>query len=121
MEALRSRRVRFPLYTLAGFAVAALLAWLFEPHYLSVCNRINANPGVECTPISTQSMIGLFLIGLGLVTMLIVPIVASITHMVRHGYDWETSRVETATSNLPILAGLIYFATGAAIAIAGYG
>lgn len=121
MEALRSRWVRFPSYVAGGFLVAAVLARLFQPHYLPLCNRINARPGVECGPVSLQAMIGFFTIGLGFVTLVIVPIVASLIHLFRHGPDWEMARgTETAQTNLPILAGLIYLAAGSMMALAAY-
>lgn len=121
MEVFRSRWFRFPAFLLLGFAVAALTAWLFHPHYLPLCDRVNVRRGATCDPISLQSMIGLFIIGLGVITMLIVPIVVSIYQVVRHGHEWETPRgTETALTNLPILGGLIYLAAGAAVAITGY-
>ncbi len=104
-----------------GFGVAAVLARLFQPHYLSLCNAINVQPGADCRPISVQAMVGLFVIALGLVSMIIVPIVSALWQLYRHGHTWETPRgTETATTNLPILAGLIYLAAGAVVAIAGY-
>ena len=121
MEVLRKRWVRFPMYTIGGLAAAALMARVFHPHYLPLCNRINAEQGGECTPVSLQGMIGLFLIGLGLVTLVVVPIVASIVHLIRHGADWEMARgTETAQTNLPILAGFVYLVVGAIVAINGY-
>jgi hypothetical protein len=121
MAVLRSRWVRFPVYLVGGFLATALLARLFQPHYLSLCNRINARPGVDCSPVSEQAMIGFFTIGLGLVTLVIVPIVASLIHLLRHGPDWEMARgTETAQTNLPILAGFIYLAAGSVVALAAY-
>ena len=121
MAVLRSRWVRFPTYLVGGFVAAALLARIFQPHYLSLCNRINAQRGVECSPVSAQAMIGFFTIGLGLITLVIVPIAASLIHLLRHGPDWEMARgTETAQTNLPILAGFIYLAAGSVVALAAY-
>ncbi len=121
MKALRSRWVRFPSYVLGGFAGATIGALLFQPHYLPLCDRINAQRGVQCSPVSAQAMIGFFVIGLGFITLVIVPIAASLIHLVRHGADWEMSRgTETAQTNLPILAGFIYLATGSLVALAAY-
>ncbi len=115
------RPLRFIAYMLAGFAVAAVLARLFQPHYLSLCNAINVQPGADCRPISVQAMIGLFVIALGLISMIVVPIVSSLWQLLQHGHKWETPRgTETAATNLPILAGFIYLASGAVVAIAGY-
>jgi predicted PurR-regulated permease PerM len=129
MEAPRSRWIRFPLYMLAGFAFAAIAALLFHPHYLPLCERINSRQGLgavpigggSCRPISVLSMVGFFTIGLGLVTMLLVPIVSSLIQLVRHGHNWETPRgTESAMTNLPILGGFIYLAAGVTVALAGY-
>lgn len=120
MEALRNRWVRCLGYFVLGAVVATLLARLFHPHYLGLCNNVKVDTGDECSPMPLQAMVGVFLVGMGLVSMLVVPIVTSLYNVVRRGYDWETSRVETAVSNLPILAGLVYFAAGVAIALAEY-
>ncbi len=113
--------IRFPLWTTIGFGVAAGLAVWFQPHYLPLCNRINAEPGVDCTPVSMQSMVGIFVIALGVITLVIVPIVSALWNLIRHGHSWETPRgTETTLTNLPILAGFIYLATGTFVAIAGY-
>jgi hypothetical protein len=121
MGAPRSRWVRVTLYGIGGLGTAAILARLFHPHYLPLCNRINAQPGLECSPIPLQSMIGFFFIGLGLASMVIVPIVASVVHLVRNGANWEIARgTETTQSTLPILVGLIYLVAGAAIALDAY-
>jgi uncharacterized membrane protein YvlD (DUF360 family) len=66
-----------------------------------------------------MTMSGNFLIGFGLFMLVIGPIIFSLAHVLRHGYNWESSRVETAVSNLPMLAGLLYIAAGAGLAIAG--
>jgi hypothetical protein len=106
---------------LLGFGLAALAARAFHPHYLPLCDRINSRPGVQCTEVTVQSMIGLFVIGLGIITLMVVPVMSSLYHLIRYGHDWETPRgAESAITNLPILGGLIYLAAGAAVAIAGY-
>ncbi len=104
---------------------------LFQPHWLDLCNRINSRPFVdqlgrtinrgaeECSPVSMMTMSGNFLIGFGLFMMIIGPTVFSLAHVLRHGYNWESSRVETAVSNLPMLSGLLYIVTGAGLALAG--
>ena len=113
------RVVKFVVYFVVGGVAAAAIARWFQPHYVDVCDRVTEQPE-PCRAVPVQSMVGLFLIGLGIVSMTVVPIVTTITHVLRQGYDWETSRVETATANLPILAGLLYFAIGSAISLASY-
>jgi uncharacterized membrane protein YvlD (DUF360 family) len=66
-----------------------------------------------------MTMSGNFLIGFGLFMLIIGPIIFSLAHVLRHGYNWESSRVETAVSNLPMLSGILYIALGAGLAIMG--
>lgn len=121
MEAHKSRWFRFPVFTAVGFAAAAGLAALFQPHYLTLCNTMNRESGAQCTPVSMQSMIGIFVIALGVFTLVVVPIVSAFFHLLRHGHSWETPRgTETALTNLPILAGVIYLAAGTLVAVGGY-
>ena len=58
---------------------------------------------VESTARLTGAMMTFFLIGFGLFMLIIGPILFSLAHVLRHGYDWESSRVETAVSNLPMV------------------
>ena len=121
--------IRRPLLFIVGLGAAVGAGLLFQPHWLDLCNRINARPhaglngvitrGQECSPVSPMTMAGNFLIGFGLFTLIIGPIIFSLAHVLRHGYNWESSRVETAVSNLPMLSGIIYIAVGAGLAIAG--
>ena len=121
MGVLKNRWVRFPIYMVVGFAAASGLATWFQPHYLSLCNRIRVERGVECVPISVQSMIGMFVIGLGVISLVLVPIMSALIHLARHGHSWETPRgTESTLTNLPILAGFIYLAAGFAVALGGY-
>ena len=86
----------------------------FTPHWSSVCERITV--GKPCEPIATASTVGYFTIGLGALTMIFGPIIGSLLDLMLHGYNLEASRVETAASNLPILAGLLLLVTGVLIA-----
>lgn len=120
---------RRPLLFAAGLGFAAAAGLIFQPHWLDLCNRINSRPyvgisgqvirGNECSPVSQMTMSGNFLIGFGLFMLVIGPIIFSLAHVLRHGYNWESSRVETAVSNLPMLAGILYIAAGTGMAIMG--
>jgi hypothetical protein len=123
--------IRRPLLFAIGLGTAAGAGLLFQPHWVDLCNRINSRPfidqvgrtinrgGEECSPVSAMTMSGNFLIGFGLFMLVIGPIIFSLAHVLRHGYNWESSRVETAVSNLPMLAGLLYIVAGAGLALAG--
>ncbi len=129
--ALLSRPLfRRPLLFVAGLASAAAAGLLFQPHWVELCTRINSREfvswgmqpvtrGGECAPVSPMTMSGNFLIGFGLFMLIIGPIIFSLAHVLRHGYNWESSRVETAVSNLPMLSGILYIAAGAGLAIMG--
>ena len=113
------RVVKFVGWFIFGGLAAVLVAAWFHPNYVDICDRLT-DQSEPCRPVPLQSMRGLFLIGLGVLSMPVVPIVTTITQVLREGYDWETSRVETATANLPILAGLLYFAIGSIVSLASY-
>ena len=120
---------RRPIVFAAGLGAAIAGGMLFQPHWLDLCNRINARPNVglagqivrgdQCSPVSTTTMSGNFLIGFGLFMLVIGPIIFSLVQVVRRGYNWESTRVETAVSNLPMLAGVLYMATGVGLALMG--
>jgi hypothetical protein len=122
--------IRRPLLFVTGLAAAVVGGLLFQPHWVDLCTRINQREfiawggqptlrGGECSPVSPMTMSGNFLIGFGLFMLIIGPIIFSLIHVLRHGYDWESSRVETAVSNLPMLSGILYIAAGAGLAIMG--
>lgn len=122
---------RRPLLFLLGMGFAAGAGLLFQPHWVDLCTRINSRSfvgwdgqaitrGGECAFVSPTAMVGNFLMGFGVIMMIIGPIVFSIAHVMRHGYDHEYSRVETAVSNLPILSGIVYVAVGGGISFLAY-
>ncbi len=121
--------IRRPVFFVSGILLAVTAGLLFQPHWVDLCTRINQRAfvneigqevirGGECAYVSPTAMAGNFLLGFGIFTMIIVPIIFSLAQL-RHGYDWETSRVETAVSNLPILSGFIYIAAGMGLAYLG--
>ncbi len=130
MALLSRPLIRRPVLFVAGLVSAAAAGLLFEPHWVDLCTRINAREfvawnsqavtrGGECAPVSPMTMSGTFLIVFGLFMLIIGPIIFSLAHVLRHGYDWESSRVETAVSNLPMLSGILYIGAGAGLAILG--
>jgi hypothetical protein len=121
--------IRRPVLFGIGFLVAAGAGMLFQPYWLDLCNRINTREyvawngrptvGRECSPVSGVTMSGNFLIGFGVFMLIIGPIIFSLLQIRRRGYNWESSRVETATSNLPMLSGIIYIVSGFGLAMLG--
>jgi hypothetical protein len=129
MAFLKRPLYRRPFVFLGGLAFAAVAGSLFQPYWLDMCNRINARPSVgfdgqlasrgECSPVSATTMSGNFLIGFGLFMLIIGPIIFSLAQVVIKGHNWEASRVETVTSNLPMLSGALYIAAGVGLAFMG--
>jgi hypothetical protein len=115
---------------LLGLGFAAVAGLVFQPHWVDLCNRINSREyvgwdgravlrGGECAWVSPTTMAGNFLIGFGAFMLIIGPVIFSLAHVLRHGYNYESSRVETAVSNLPMLSGLLYIIAGTGLAFLG--
>jgi uncharacterized membrane protein len=114
---------------LLGLGLTAAAGLLFQPHWVEICTRVNRREytgwsgqtvvGNECAWVSPTTMAGTFLIGFGTFMLIIGPIIFSIAHVLRHGYNYEYSRVETAVSNLPMLSGILYIVAGASLAFLG--
>lgn len=127
MDWLTRPIVRRPLMFLLGLGLAVGAALLFQPHWVDLCTRLNTREfvgwngehiarGGQCAWVSRTTMAGTFLIGFGAFMLVIGPIIFSLAHVLRHGFNWEYSRIETATTNLPMLSGLLYIIAGAGIA-----
>lgn len=121
--------LRRPLLFLLGLGFAAGAGLLFQPHWVEICTRINQREfvgwsggtvvGDGCAWVSPTTMVGTFLIGFGAFMLIIGPIIFSLAHVLRHGYNHEHSRVETAVSNLPMLSGILYIVAGTGLAFLG--
>lgn len=115
MEALRSRWLRTPVLFGAGVAAAWGVARLWAPHWPRFCDDVTiAEP---CAAVAAQTMWGYLLMALGIVVMILGPVAGSLIELAVHGHRWETPRGrESATTNVPILAGGVYIALGIALA-----
>lgn len=104
-----TRAVRFPLLVIGGALITLLIAQYVDRNYIELCERYSVFPS-RCEPVTlrTTYSTGLGIAGLAMLTL--GPIVNSIYHLMRYGQPWESTRVETAISNYPLLAGLIYLA-----------
>jgi hypothetical protein len=131
MALLTRPLIRRPVLFVVGLAAGATAGLLFQPHWVELCTRVNSRGFVawsgqsvtragECAPVSPMTMSGTFLIGFGLFMLIIGPIIFSLIHVLKNGYNWESSRVETAVSNLPMLSGILYIAAGAGLAVIGH-
>lgn len=117
-RAFTSPWIRVPFLFVGSFVVAALLALWFQDRWFSFCEAFK-NPGdFPCQPIGEARMVAYVTIGLGVATMIFGPIINTLYRLARYGQPWETTRHETAASNIPILAGLLYMAIGTAIFLA---
>jgi F0F1-type ATP synthase membrane subunit c/vacuolar-type H+-ATPase subunit K len=115
MNPFRSRTLRTIILTIGGYLLAWALAVLLAPRWPGFCEGTIV--AADCEAVAVQSMTGYLVIALGIITMVIVPIVGSLIELAIHGANWETPRgTETATTNVPLLVGLIYLLSGVAIA-----
>lgn len=110
-----SRWIRVPLMVVVSFVVAALLALWFQDRWLSFCEAFKEPDDFPCQPIGETRMVAYVTIGLGVVTMIFGPIINTLYRLARYGQPWETTRHETAVSNIPILVGLFYLGVGTAL------
>jgi hypothetical protein len=111
-RSLGSRWVRVPIFVVGTFALTIGAAIWFQARWLSFCEHFKNEGELPCQPIGDLRMVAYFTIGLGVVTMIVGPMVNTLYRLARYGQPWETTRHETAASNIPILAGLFYLALG---------
>jgi hypothetical protein len=78
-----------------------------QENYIELCQRFSLIPG-RCVAVSLRTAYATGLGIAGLVMLIAGPVVNSLYHLVRYGQQWEATRVETAISNYPLLAGFIY-------------
>lgn len=109
----RASRVALRYLVLAGIGTVVIvaLAWFVSPRWVDFCTPFNRRPA-PCAPIGTGRMIGYVSTGMGLVLMTVGPVITTLWRLFRDGYNWETSHVEPAHVNLPIVLGLVYFIGG---------
>jgi hypothetical protein len=112
---LDSRWFRVPLIVAAAFVVGTLFAVWFQDRWLSFCEQFKDPGDLPCQPIGEMRMVAYVTIGLGVLTMIFGPMINTLYRLARYGQPWETTRHETAVSNIPIVAGLFYLALGTAL------
>lgn len=110
-----TRAVRFPLLVLLGALVTVLISTYVQQDYVSFCQRYWVFDG-RCQPVELATAFSVGFTIAGLVMIIIGPVVNSFYHLFRYGAPWEFSRVETAISNYPVLAGVIYLVVAGAFA-----
>lgn len=111
-----TRAIRFPLLVLLGAAVTLLGTYLVQSNYTELCRRFALHPS-RCGTVTLRTAYTVGLGIAGLTTLIFGPIVNSLYHLFRYGMPWESSRVETAISNYPLLAGFIYLAAAALMSL----
>lgn len=102
------------LWATIGLLISLLIAWLLSPRWVDICTPLKYGR-IPCAPIDTPRMLGYVTTILGLLLMTIGPVVTTLWMLFRHGYNWETSRVEPAHVNGPILMGIVFFGGGLVI------
>jgi hypothetical protein len=103
--------LRVVTWAVAGMLLSLLVAWIFSPRWVDICTPLNSR-NAPCAPIATARMLGYVSTILGFLLMTVGPVVTTLWKLFRHGYDWETSHVEPAHVNGPIVYGFVYFIGG---------
>jgi len=111
-----TRAIRFPILVALGAGLTWLASFYVQRNYIELCERLALFPS-RCAPVSLPTAYSVGLAVAGLAMLIFGPIVNSIYHLLRYGQVWESSRVETAISNYPLLAGVIYLAGAAALSL----
>jgi hypothetical protein len=104
-------------WALTGLLAALVIAWVLSPRWVGFCSSFNDRQ-TPCAFIDTPRMLGYVTTALGLLLMTVGPVVTTLWKLFRHGYDWETSHVEPAHVNGPIVLGIAYFIGGMLIVVA---
>lgn len=111
-----TRAIRFPILVGLGAGLTWLASFYVQVNYIDLCERLALFPS-RCAQVSLTTAYSVGLAVAGLAMLIFGPIVNSIYHLLRYGQAWESSRVETAISNYPLLAGVIYLAGAAALSL----
>ena len=101
--------------TIVLFIVGLLVVWMVSvfavPRWPGFCADTHIGP--ECPPVKYLTGFGYATVVLGMLTIILGPVVAALTHVGLHGNDWETPRgTETVHTNSPLLIGAIYIGIG---------
>lgn len=112
---LATRWTRVPIIFLIVLAGTMLLALQLRSNWVE-CRTIEEWFAQSC-PILPRRLLFIRVIAiLGVASMILGPLVNSLYQLFRYGQPWETTRHETAVSNIPIIAGLAYLLIALVIA-----
>ncbi len=111
MNPFRSRLWRTIILFGAGLGASFFIAEVFTPYWPDLCDGTIV--GAPCEAVTTQTVAGYLLVGLGILTIVLGPITGSLLDLIINGAKWETPRgSESVTTNVPILVGAIYLVVG---------
>lgn len=100
------------IWALIGLA-AVLLAVLFQPQYLPLCEQVN--DGYSCGPVSKPVMAGYFLVALGVIAVMVAPIVLGLRAKTKT--DERSSQAVWRATNYGLLVGFLYVGAGALLLV----
>jgi hypothetical protein len=112
---LTTRWTRVPIIFITVFVAVALLAEVFRSNWVE-CRTVDEWFAQTCPTVPRRLLLIRVTAILGVVTLIVGPIVNSLYRLARYGQPWETTRHETAVSNIPILAGIAYLLVALIIA-----
>lgn len=104
---LTTRWTRVPIIFFAVFLATALLAEAFRSNWVE-CRTVDEWFAQACPTVPRRLLLIRVTAILGVSTLVLGPIINSLYRLFRYGQPWETTRHETAVSNIPIIAGFAY-------------
>ena len=102
-----TRWTRVPIIFLAVFGVVVFLALSFRSNWVE-CRTVEEWYDQTCPTIPVRLLLIRVTALLSVFTMIFGPLINSLYRLFRYGQVWETTRHETAVSNIPIVAGFGY-------------
>jgi hypothetical protein len=112
---LATRWTRVPIIFVTVFLATALLAEVFRSNWVE-CRTVDEWFAQACPTVPRRLLLVRVTAILGVVTLIVGPMINSLYRLFRYGQPWETTRHETAVSNIPILAGIAYLLVALIIA-----
>lgn len=104
-----TRWTRVPIIFVAVFAATAAVALALRSNWVE-CRTVEEWYNQTCPVLPRRLLLIRVISGLGVATMVLGPLLNSLYRLFRYGQPWETTRHETAVSNIPIVAGAGYLA-----------
>jgi len=110
-----TRWTRVPILFIAVLGVTVIGSLALRSNWVE-CRTVQEWFTQTCPTLPRRLLITRTVAILGVGAMILGPVINSLYRLFRYGQPWEGSRVETAVSNIPIVAGFAYLVIALAIA-----